>query len=192
MKMKEKLILMRNTSDKLSGNPDFLESVEKAKGLLFESLEKGGIVLTCGNGGSATQASHMVGELVGRFGFDRPALPAFSLFDPATTTAVGNDYGYDHIFSRFVDGLKNENTVLFSISTSGNSGNCLKAMESARAKGMKNIALLGRDGGKMKDLADVAIIVPETETPLIQEIHLLVIHHLCGEIENHFFREKSI
>lgn len=189
--MKEKLILMRNAAESLSNDTAFLESVEKAKDLLIENFEKDGIVLICGNGGSATQASHMVGELVGRFGFDRPALPAFPLFDLATTTAVGNDYGYDHVFSRFVDGLKNKNTVLISISTSGNSGNCLKAMESAKARGMKNVALLGKDGGKMKDLADVAIVVPESETPLIQEIHLMVIHHLCGEIENHFFGEKK-
>ena len=190
--MKEKLILMRNTADNLSGNTAFLESIEKATGLLIENLGKGGMVLVCGNGGSATQASHMVGELVGRFGFDRPALPAFSLFDLATTTAVGNDYGYDHVFSRFVDGLKNKNTVLISISTSGNSGNCLKAMESAKARGMKNVALLGKDGGKMKDLADVAIVVPHNETPLIQEVHLMVIHDLCEKIENYFFGEKKL
>jgi len=188
--IKEKFAGLRRALDRLVDDSAFLESIESAKKLLIKNLEKGRIILTCGNGGSATQASHMVGELVGRFGFDRPAIPAFSLFDLATTTAVGNDYGYDHIFSRFVDGLKNENVVLFSISTSGNSGNCLKAMESVKKKGMKNIALLGRDGGKMKELADVAIIVPVNSTPLIQEIHLAVIHHLCGEIENHFYGGK--
>jgi D-sedoheptulose 7-phosphate isomerase len=130
----------------------------------------------------------MAGEFVGKFAFDRAPLPAISLFDLAATTAIGNDYGFNDIFSRFVDGLGNENDVLFCISTSGNSENCLKAMESARKKGMKNIALLGRDGGKMKNLADVAIVIPENETPLIQEIHLMVIHWLCEGIENHFFK----
>ena len=128
--------------------------------------------MVCGNGGSATQASHMVGELVGRFGFDRPALPAISLFDLATTTAVGNDYGYDDVFSRFVDGLGNANDVLFSISTSGNSKNCLKAMESAKKKNMLTISLLGKDGGKMKSFSDVLIVVPFDSTPAVQEVIL--------------------
>src|SRR4030042_4676016 len=106
----------------------------------------------------------MGGEFGGRFSFDRPALPAISLFDLATTTAVGNDYGYDDIFSRFVDSLGNGNDILFSISTSGNSGNCLKAMESARKKNVKNIAWLGKGGGKMKDWADIAITVRKKDT----------------------------
>jgi len=174
----------------LKKSSPFFESLEKSKNIIASSLEKNGKLLACGNGGSATQASHMVGEFVGRFAFDRPALPAISLYDLAATTAIGNDYGYDDIFSRFVDSLGNENDVLFSISTSGNSGNCLKAMESAKKKGVFNIALLGRDGGKIKDLADTAIIVPADETPLIQELHLMIIHWLCEKIELHFFEKK--
>lgn len=175
----------------LTKDEKFLASLESAKQTIVESLENKGKLMTCGNGGSATQASHLVGEFVGRFAFDRPALPAISLFDLATTTAIGNDYGYDAIFSRFVDSLGSENDTLFSISTSGNSGNCLEAMESARKKGVANIALLGRDGGKMKDMADVAVVVPSNETPLIQEMHLMVIHWLCEEIEKYFFTKKS-
>lgn len=188
--MKNKLQNILKTAEALVSNDDFLHSADSAKEAIIKSLENSEKVMACGNGGSATQASHMVGELVGRFAFDRPALPAVSLFDLATTTAVGNDYGYDDIFSRFVDSLGNKNDILFSISTSGNSGNCLKAMASAKKKGMANIALLGRDGGKMKNLADVSIIIPASETPLIQEIHLMVIHWLCEEIEKHFFSEK--
>ncbi len=174
----------------LQKNKECLENINSAAAAIIKSLENKGKIMTCGNGGSATQASHMVGEFVGRFAFDRPALPAISLFDLAATTAVGNDYGYSNIFSRFVDSLGTENDTLFSISTSGNSKNCLKAMESARKKGLTNIALLGRDGGSMKDLADVSIIIPTADIPLIQEIHLMVIHWLCEEVEKHFF-EKS-
>lgn len=175
----------------LAKDESFLNSLESAKQTIVKSLEKKGKLMVCGNGGSATQASHMVGEFVGRFAFDRPALPAISLFDLATTTAVGNDYGYDDIFSRFVDSLGKENDILFSISTSGNSGNCLKAMESAKKKGAANIALLGRDGGKMKDLSDAAIVVPSNDTPLIQEVHLMVIHWICKEVEKYFFEKKA-
>ena len=187
--MLEKIKNSKNLLNQLQKDSIFLESVENARQIIVESLENKGKLMTCGNGGSATQASHMVGEFVGCFAFDRPPLPAISLFDLAITTAVGNDYGYNDIFSRFVDSLGNENDILFSISTSGNSENCLKAMKSAKKKNIKNIALLGKDGGKMKDLADVAIIVPSNDTPLIQEVHLMVIHWLCEEVEKYFFRK---
>lgn len=188
--MKNKLHEISKFAEKLSRSAAFLQSVNAARDEIIKSLEKKGKLMTCGNGGSATQASHMVGEFVGRFAFDRPALPAISFFDLATTTAVGNDFGYDDIFSRFVDSLGNENDILFSISTSGNSGNCLKAMQSAKKRNVKNIALLGKNGGKMKDLADIAIIVPKNSTPLIQEIHLVAIHWICEEVEKHFFEKK--
>lgn len=190
--MLEKIKKSKNLFSQLEKDSVFLESVENAKQTIIKSLENKGKLMACGNGGSATQASHMVGEFVGRFAFDRPPLPAISLFDLATTTAIGNDYGYDDTFSRFVDSLGNKEDILFSLSTSGNSGNCLKAMESAKKKGMINIALLGKDGGKMKNLADVAIIVPSNDTPLVQEIHLMVIHWLCEEIEKYFFENKKL
>jgi len=185
--MRDKLKEISKITSELSRNDEFVQSINSAKDEIIKSLEKKGKLMVCGNGGSATQASHMVGEFVGRFAFDRPALPAISLFDLATTTAVGNDYGYDDIFSLFFDSLGNENDILFSISTSGNSGNCLKAMEAAKKKNIKNIALLGKDGGKMKKIADVAIVVPSNNTALIQEIHLAAIHWICEEVEKHFF-----
>ncbi len=187
--MKEKLKIARDSLEVLQQDEIFLKQVDEALKALTKSLADNKKILIAGNGGSATQASHMAGELVGRFAFDRPALPAISLFDLATTTAIGNDYGYEDIFSRFVDGLGGENDILFSISTSGNSVNCLKAMESAKKKKIKNIVLLGKDGGKMKGSADIAIIIPENSTPLIQEIHLMVIHWLCEEVEKYFFKE---
>ena len=131
----------------------------------------------------------MVGELVGRFDFDRPALPAISLFDLATTTAIGNDYGYDDVFSRFVDGLGREGDILFSLSTSGNSKNCIKAIESAKRKQLTVISLLGRDGGQMKLLSDISVLVPYNETPAIQEVHLMVLHQICQDVELHFFKK---
>lgn len=189
--MKNKLEKVRGVIGSLLGNSDFIESTKLARTKIVESLTAKGKLLVCGNGGSATQASHMVGEFVGRFAFDRPAMPAISLFDLATTTAVGNDYGYDDIFSRFVDSLGEKNDILLSLSTSGNSGNCLKAMEAAKQKRIINIALLGNDGGKMKEKADVAIVVPSDDTPLIQEVHLIVIHWLCEEVESHFFSKPK-
>lgn len=187
--MKNKLEKISDALIRLKDSEEFLNYNSKAIEMCIKSIENGGKILVCGNGGSATQASHMVGEFVGRFGFDRPALPAISLFDLASTTAIGNDYGYDDVFSRFVDGLGKKGDVLFSISTSGNSKNCLKAMGSAKSKEMINIALLGKDGGKMKNAADIAIIVPENETPLIQEVHIMAIHNLCEKVENHFFKK---
>jgi D-sedoheptulose 7-phosphate isomerase len=132
----------------------------------------------------------MTGELIGRFKTNRQALQAISLFDLAATTAIANDFGFNEIFSRFVDGLGNKNDILFSISTSGNSENCIKAMQSARAKEVQNIALLGNDGGRMKMLADCSIIIPGNDTPTIQEIHLMIIHFLCEEIEKSLFKEE--
>ncbi|HBB37175.1 MAG: hypothetical protein A2374_01585 [Candidatus Moranbacteria bacterium RIFOXYB1_FULL_44_23] len=188
--MQNKLKQSAELQNLLAKDKVFLDSLESARNTIVKSLENRGKLMTCGNGGSATQASHMVGEFVGRFAFDRPALPAISLYDLATTTAVGNDYGYEGIFFRFVESLGGENDVLFSISTSGNSGNCLKAMESAKKKGVKNIALLGNDGGKMKNLADAAIIIPSRDIPLIQEIHLMAIHWICEEVEKYFFSKS--
>ncbi len=184
--MKKKIEKIKILLDQIEKDSIFGKNLEKAKKILIESLEKKGKLMTCGNGGSATQASHMVGEFIGRFAYDRPALPAISLYDLAATTAIGNDYV---VFSRFIEGLGNKDDVLFSISTSGNSGNCLEAMKSAKKKGIANIALLGRDGGKMKDIADVAIIIPSNDTPLVQEIHLMVIHWLCEETEKYFFKK---
>ena len=140
--MQNKLREILKITEELSRDDEFVRSINSAKDEIIKSLENKGKLMTCGNGGSATQASHMVGEFVGRFAFDRPALPAISLFDLATTTAVGNDYGYDDIFSRFVDSLGNENDILFSISTSGNSGNCLKAMEAAKKNGVRKVVFI--------------------------------------------------
>lgn len=184
-KIKNSITLLQQIKE----NADFLHSIEKTKRSLINSIENTGTIMICGNGGSATQSSHMMGELVGRFSFNRPALPAISLFDLATTTAIGNDYGYDAIFSRFIEGLGKKSDILLCLSTSGNSKNCLAAIKSAKEKGIISISLLGKDGGEMKNYSDISIIVPSDNTPLIQEIHLMIIHDMCDKIEKHFFQK---
>lgn len=142
-------------------------------------------MISCGNGGSHCDAMHFAEELSGRYRDDRPALAAMAISDVSHITCVGNDYGFDHIFSRHVEGFGREGDVLLGISTSGNSKNILKAIEVAKARGVKVIALLGKDGGKMKGMADVEIIVPHFGyADRIQEIHIKVIHMLIHLVEN--------
>ena len=148
------------------------------------AIQAGGKIISCGNGGSQCDAMHFAEELSGRFRNDRKALPAISISDPSHITCVGNDYGFDFVFSRFVEGLGNKGDVLLAISTSGNSANVLQAAKAAREKGMKVVVLTGKDGGKLAPLADVSIIVPHNGfADRIQEIHIKVIHILILLIE---------
>lgn len=145
-------------------------------------------ILIAGNGGSAADAQHFAAELVGRYGFDRPSLPSIALTtDSSNLTAIGNDYGYEYVFSRQVEGLGQEGDLFIGISTSGNSQNVINAFTSAKQKGITTVALVGRDGGKMGQLADYAIVIPSNATPRIQESHLLVEHIICDIIEKEMF-----
>ncbi len=145
-------------------------------------------ILSCGNGGSMCDAMHFAEELSGRFRDDRPALPAIAIADAAHITCVGNDYGFDQIFARYIEALGNEGDVLLAISTSGNSTNILNAISSAKAKGMKIIGLTGKDGGKMASLCDVEIRVPFSKfSDRTQEVHIKVIHSLIDFIEQKLF-----
>ncbi|MFH1221611.1 MAG: D-sedoheptulose 7-phosphate isomerase [Candidatus Micrarchaeota archaeon] len=158
--------------------------MEKAAQLLKTTLASGRKILVCGNGGSAADAQHFAAELVGKFKKERPAMPAIALTtDTSILTAVGNDYGFDKIFSRQVEALGAAGDVLIAISTSGNSPNVLLAMQGAQKKGMKIITLAGKGGGKMKGMADAELIVPSDNTPRIQEMHGLLIHMLCELID---------
>ncbi|WP_298067124.1 D-sedoheptulose 7-phosphate isomerase [uncultured Mailhella sp.] len=151
-------------------------------------LARGGKILVCGNGGSAADAQHMTGELLGRFLLERPSLPAVALtVDTSALTAVGNDYGYDEVFARQVNGLGKEGDVLVAFSTSGNSANVVKALAAARALGMVTIGLTGRGGGRMAELCDHLLDVPGTNTPLIQEMHEACMHLLCRLIDWYLF-----
>lgn len=161
-----------------------IKVIEKAADVIVESFRKGGKVISCGNGGSHCDAMHFAEELSGRYRDDRKALPAVCVSDVSHITCVGNDYGFEFIFSRFIEGLGKEGDVLFALSTSGNSKNVLRAAEEAKRKGMKVIAMTGKDGGKLAALADVEVRVPhEGYADRIQEIHIKVIHILILLIE---------
>ena len=169
-------------------NEALLSSLDAAAGVCIVSLQRGGKVLLAGNGGSAAQAQHMAGELMGRFAFDRPGLPAISLTaDTVSITAIGNDYGYERIFSRQVQALGNKGDVFIGFSTSGRSPNILMAFEEARACGLVCIGVTGNRGGPMRECCDILIEVPSAETPRIQEGHLVLGHILCGLVEAALF-----
>ena len=146
--------------------------------------------ILAGNGGSAADAQHIAAELVGRYGFDRPSIPSLALTtDTSNLTAIGNDYGYDQVFSRQLEGMGQAGDIFIGISTSGNSVNIIKAFESAKNKGIMTVALTGRDGGKMAKIADFALVVPSNSTPRIQESHILIGHILCDIIEKEIFAD---
>lgn len=161
-----------------------IEKIRTAAGLMTEALRNKGKIISCGNGGSLCDAMHFAEELTGRFRHDREALPAVAIADPAHITCVGNDYGFDYIFSKYVEAHGKAGDVLLAISTSGNSVNILKATDEARRKGMKIVGLTGKDGGEMRNKCDVCIVVPWHEySDRIQEIHIKIIHILIEYIE---------
>ena len=164
--------------------------IEEASLIASVALEKGNKILLCGNGGSAADAQHIAAELIVRYksGNDRAALPAMTLAsDPSTLTACGNDYGYQHIFSRSLEAWGKEDDVLIAISTSGNSDNILMAINKAKEMNIKVIGLLGCGGGKMKGKSDIDIVVPSDETARVQEAHILIGHLICSVIEKKLF-----
>jgi len=158
-------------------NQNFTQQIEAGVKLLVNAFQNGNKVLTCGNGGSHCDAMHFAEELTGRYRNNRPALPAIAISDPSHLSCVSNDYGFEYVFSRFVEGVGQKNDILVGISTSGNSKNIIRAIEAAQKKGMKTLLLLGKDGGKLKDKSDVEIIVPHFGyADRIQEIHIKIIH----------------
>jgi D-sedoheptulose 7-phosphate isomerase len=153
-----------------------------------EALRQGHKVLFAGNGGSAADAQHLAGELVSRFNYDRPGLPAFALTtDTSVLTAIGNDYGYERLFARQVEAVGNAGDLLFAISTSGRSPNILAALQVARAKGLVTVGLTGRTGGRMAEFCDHLLRTPSDQTPRIQEGHIAIGHTICWWIERELF-----
>ena len=153
--------------------------IENAAKQMIASIKNGGKIISCGNGGSMSDAMHFAEELTGRFRENRPAIPAIAISDPSHITCVANDYGFQYIFSRFIEAMGKKGDVLLAISTSGNSENILNAIASDKEKGMIIIGLTGKDGGKMKDLCDVEIRAPKSKySDRVQEIHIKVIHSL--------------
>lgn len=167
-----------------------LKQVEVVAEILSRVLKSGGKVISCGNGGSMSDAMHFAEELSGRFRGNRPALPAVAISDPTHLTCVANDFGFDHVFSRYVEAHGKAGDVLLAISTSGNSANVVNAVNAAHERGMVVIGLTGKDGGQMKNLCDVNICVPwNGYSDRIQEMHIKVIHILIEQIELHLFAE---
>jgi D-sedoheptulose 7-phosphate isomerase len=172
------------TLDNFLQSETSLQSIEKAAQHMSDAIKAGNKIISCGNGGSHCDAMHFAEELSGRFRDDRKALPALSISDPSHITCVGNDYGFEFIFSRYVEALGNQGDVLLAISTSGNSDNVLHAVKAAREKGMKVVALTGNNGGKLASLVDINITIPhEGYADRIQEVHIKIIHILILLIE---------
>ena len=169
------------------------EAMDAAAVLIARALLHGRKVLACGNGGSASDASHFVGELVGRFRTERRSFPAICLAsDPATVTAISNDYGYDMVFARQVEGYGKAEDVLLAISTSGQSRNVVAAAERANEIGMHVIALVGREVCPLAEESSVVISVPGPNTARIQEVHIFAIHQLCEQVDDYFDRLKLV
>ncbi|MFH4512750.1 D-sedoheptulose 7-phosphate isomerase [Vibrio alginolyticus] len=161
-----------------------IAQIEAAAKMIADSFKQDGKVLSCGNGGSHCDSMHFAEELTGRYRENRPGYAGIAISDPSHLSCVSNDFGYDFVFSRYVEAVGRKGDVLFGLSTSGNSGNILKAIEAAQAKGMKTIALTGKDGGKMAGLADIEIRVPHFGyADRIQEIHIKIIHIIIQLIE---------
>lgn len=167
--------------------PENFLKIQHAGDIMTEALKNGGKIISCGNGGSMCDAMHFAEELTGRYRDDRQAFPAMSISDPSHISCVANDYGYEYIFSRYVEAHGKSGDVLLAISTSGNSKNVLNAIEVAKNRGMKIVGLTGKDGGKMVNLCDEEIRAPESKfADRAQEIHIKVIHSLIDYIENQF------
>lgn len=180
------------TKELLLADNVFLDSLMKACTICSNAYENGKKLLIAGNGGSAADSQHIAGELVSRFFFDRPALPAIALTtDTSILTAIGNDYGYENLFSRQIEGNGEEGDVFLAISTSGHSPNILNAVKTARTKKIGVIGLTGISGGVMDSCCDVCLKIPSSETPRIQESHILIGHLLCAFIENKIFGTES-
>ncbi|QLK88713.1 D-sedoheptulose 7-phosphate isomerase [Arsenophonus endosymbiont of Aphis craccivora] len=178
--LKEAAVTLNN----FLNNRENIEAIEQAAIMLSNAFKAGRKVLSCGNGGSHCDAMHFAEELTGRYRENRPGYPAIVISDVSHLSCVGNDFGYDYVFSRYIEAVGKEGDILFALSTSGNSGNIIKAIAAARAKKMQVITLTGKEGGKMAGTADIEIRVPHFGyADRIQEIHIKVIHILIQLIE---------
>ncbi|WP_304546551.1 D-sedoheptulose-7-phosphate isomerase [Sulfurimonas microaerophilic] len=186
--IKDQIKKSYETKQAIYENDALISKIEELAKKCVELYQTNKKTILAGNGGSAADAQHIAAELVGRYGFDRASIPSLALTtDTSNLTAIGNDYGYDYIFSRQLEGMGQEGDIFIGISTSGNSINLLKAFESAKKKGIYTVALTGKDGGQMAKDADMAIVVPSNSTPRIQESHILIGHILCDIIEQEIF-----
>lgn len=186
--IKEQIQASIDTKQNILKDEALMQTIAQVGRECVDLYKNGKKTLLAGNGGSAADAQHIAAELVGRYGFDRPSIPSIALTtDTSNLTAIGNDYGYDKVFSRQMEGMGSEGDLFIGISTSGNSVNIVNAIIAAKEKGVKTVALVGRDGGEMARIADFAIIVPSNDTPRIQESHILIGHMICDIIEKELF-----
>jgi len=177
-----------DTKQSVLQNEGLLKTIAASVDLIVNAFRNGNRVYFCGNGGSAADAQHLAAEFSGRFYTDRKALPAEALHcNTSYLTAVGNDYGFDEIYSRLIDGIGEKGDVLVGLSTSGNSPNILKALKTAKKKEMITIGFTGKSGGEMRTLCDHLINIPSTDTPRIQESHIMVGHIICQLVEEIYF-----
>lgn len=190
----ERLRASLDVKQRMLEDADLAASVAQAAQLLLECCRREeGTVFFAGNGGSSSDAQHLAGELIGRFYINRPGLAATALgVNPAVATALGNDFAYEDAFARELDALSRPDDVFVGLSTSGNSGNIVRCLTLCKAKGLHTIGLTGGDGGKMRDLCDVLLVVPSDDTPRIQESHILLGHVLCEIVEQEMFGKKNI
>src|SRR5216683_3212228 len=180
------------TKQSLLSSTDLVSTVAKVSEILVEALRRGNKLLLFGNGGSAADAQHIAAELVGRFAFDRAALPALALsVNSSCVTAIGNDYGFDRVFSRQLEALARPGDLAFGISTSGNSPNVLLGLSTAKSLGLHTVALTGRTGRNLLKNVDLCICVPSDETPRIQECHILIGHIISELVEREIFHEEG-
>ena len=180
------------TLEQFFKDPQQLEKCGQFSKILIDTYKNGGTVFSCGNGGSHCDAMHFAEEMTGRYRKDRRPLGALALGDASHVTCVSNDYGFKFIFSRQVEGLARSGDVLIGLSTSGNSENVILAVEAAKKKGLKSVCLLGRDGGKLKDMADLSIVVPAQTSDRIQEMRIKLIHTVIESVEREIFPENYL
>lgn len=173
--------------NELANNTTTLDVISKVETVMIKALEANCNLFWCGNGGSASDAEHLAAELVGRFERNRRPLNSIALTtNSSTVTAISNDFGFDQIFARQIEALGHKNDILFSISTSGESLNIIKAIQKAKTLGITTISLLGKDGGEALKISDFSILVNSNTTSHIQEVHIAIGQALCGQIEKHF------
>lgn len=179
------------TKKRIIENPTLVKLIEDTANMIVEQFRAGKSVYFCGNGGSAADAQHLAAELSGRFYFDRPPLSADALHgNTSFLTAVGNDYSFDIIYARLLQGIGREGDVLIGLSTSGNSKNIVEAVRKARELGIKTVAMTGESGGELKNMSDICLCVPSTDTPRIQESHITIGHIICEIVESALFDKE--
>jgi len=180
------------TKQQVLQNDELIGTIEKVVDVIIKAFKNGNRVYFCGNGGSAADAQHLAAEFSGRFYIDRKALPAEALHcNTSYLTAVANDYSYDAVYSRIIEGIGQEGDILVGLSTSGNSGNIIKAFEVAKEKKIVTVGFTGTGGGKMKPVSDYLINIPSTDTPRIQESHIMAGHIICQLVEEIYFKTPN-